>query len=216
MVDRGTSWWHWVLTVYSGSFVQQEFEAKFLDIEPEEIRAKLRRLGARSVHAERLIRRTVYDFPSGTLSEQGAWVRVRDEGDRITLTFKQVAGTGITDVREIELTVDNFERAGKLMEALGCRRKAYQETKRERWILDGAELTIDTWPGLRPFMEIEAADETSVDALTEKLGLDYRQAVFGSVDVVYERELGIPPDEINNRTPLLTFAHPPPVRKKTR
>lgn len=127
----------------------------------------------------------------------------------MTLTFKQVTGTGIEDVREIELVVDDFESAGKLLAALGYEQKAYQETKREKWVFSNAEITIDTWPGLRPFVEIEAADEETVKAVAAQLDLDYRNALFGSVDVVYELELGIPPDEINHATPHLTFEYPP-------
>lgn len=128
--------------------MQQEREAKFLRINPDAMREKLRTVGARLAHPERLMRRTVFDFSDRTLDQQGAWMRVRDEGDRVTLAFKQVTGAGIEDVREIELVVDDFEKAGKLLAALGCQQKAYQETKREKWTLYGAEVTIDTWPGL--------------------------------------------------------------------
>lgn len=189
--------------------MEQEREAKFLRINPDAMREKLRTVDARLVHRERLMRRTVFDFPERTPDKRGAWIRVRDEGDRVTLAFKQVTGTGIEDVQEIELVVDDFDGAGKLLMALGCGQKAYQETKRERWSFSGAEVTIDTWPGLQPFLEIEAADEEMIRAVAFRLDLDYRNALFGSVDVVYERELGIPPQVINTETPLLTFDHPP-------
>ena len=65
--------------------MQTEIEAKFLDIDPEALREKLQSIGATLVHSERLMKRKVFDLPDQTFQQSGAWVRVRDEGDKITL-----------------------------------------------------------------------------------------------------------------------------------
>ena len=36
-----------------------------------------------------------------------------------------------------------MEKARELLNTLGCQERAYQETKRELWKLDGVEITID-------------------------------------------------------------------------
>ena len=64
--------------------MKTEIEAKFLNISPDKLREKLRALGAKLLHAERAMRRKVFDFPNNRLGKEGAWVRVRDEGDKIT------------------------------------------------------------------------------------------------------------------------------------
>lgn len=79
----------------------------------------------------------------------------------------------------------------------------------EGWLYDGVEITIDTWPGLEPFVEIEGPSEEAVRKVSSELGLDYAQALFGAVDVVYEKKLGIPPEVINMNTPEITFENPP-------
>lgn len=56
-------------------------------------------------------------------------------------------------------------------------------------------------------------NEETIQTVAALLDLDYRQAIFGSVDVVYERELGIPLDVINHETPRLTFENPPRARR---
>jgi hypothetical protein len=38
-------------------------------------------------------------------------------------------------------------------------------------------------------------------------------AYAGTIDVVYELELGISPEDINNNTPMISFANPPQSRK---
>ena len=187
-----------------------EFEATFIDINPDEIRQKLTDLGAKLVYPEKLMRRIVFHPPA---SIPGGWMRVRDEGDKITLSLKVVAGENITDQKEIELKIDNFEEGMRLLEAIGARKKAYQETKREKWEYEKCDITIDTWPGLDPFSEIESSiSEAEVKAVSQKLELDYSQAIFGSVEVIYEQKLGIPPEVINNQTPEITFKNPPKSR----
>jgi predicted adenylyl cyclase CyaB len=44
------------------------------------------------------------------------------------------------------------------------------EKRRKRWRLEGAEITIDELPLLGFFMEVEAADEDTVERLLDRLG----------------------------------------------
>lgn len=186
--------------------MRTEYEAKFLDIDPAVVRARLAELGATLRMPERLMRRTVFHPP---VAMDRAWLRVRDEGDRITMSFKQVTGTGIEDQREAELVIHDFEAGRRFLHSIGAVEKAYQETLRESYSLDGADVEIDTWPGLPTFVEIEAGDEATVRAVAEKLGFDWSEAVFGAVAQVYERTLGIPRHIINDHTPEITFERPP-------
>ena len=79
---------------------------------------------------------------------------------------------------------------------------------REVWKRNGVEVTIDTWPGLNPFVEVEAQTEDTVREVSEELGFDFEKALFGSIDLVYQKELGIFAATINT-LPEITFANPP-------
>ncbi len=182
-----------------------EFEATFIDIDISATREKLRSLGATCLKPETLMRRVVFFPPQGV----EGWLRVRDEGDVITLSLKEVTGTRMEDQKEVMLRIHDFTSGVKLLEALGAKKKAYQETKRETWLWHEVEITIDTWPGLDPFVEIEGHSEEEVKQVTAELGLDFARALFGAVDIVYEKKLGIPPDVINMQTPEITFENPP-------
>jgi adenylate cyclase, class 2 len=146
--------------------MQTEFEAKFLDIDVPTLRARLSELGATLTHPERLMRRAVFHPP---VAMPGAWARVRDEGDRITMSLKQVTGERIEDQREAELVIDDFDRGREFLRSLGAREKAYQETRRESYSLDGVSVDIDTWPGLAPYVEIEAESESIVREISRRL-----------------------------------------------
>lgn len=104
--------------------------------------------------------------------------------------------------------VNDFDTASAFFEACDIPPKAFQENKREVWSRHKVEVAIDTWPGLNPFMEIEAETEEVVREISEELGFNFEKAVFGGTDLVYEKELGIPAATII-KLPEITFANPP-------
>ncbi|KKP82100.1 MAG: hypothetical protein UR83_C0058G0013 [Candidatus Moranbacteria bacterium GW2011_GWF2_35_54] len=153
-----------------------EFEATFTDINKDEIRDRLKKSGAVLTREEFLQKRVTFNFPVGHENKNG-WLRVRDEGDKITMIIKIIDGEKIENQKEIGLTVDDFSEAVEFLETIGCRKKSYQETKRELWILDGVEVTIDEWPFLEPLVEVEGKSEEAVKNVSEKLGFDYQSAL---------------------------------------
>ena len=64
---------------------------------------------------------------------------------------------------------------------------SYQESKRETWSLEGAEVVLDIWPWLNPLIEIEA-DESAVKKVAKLLGFDWEQALFGGIMPVYRKQ----------------------------
>lgn len=176
--------------------MQTEVEAKFLNVNHDELRMKLHELGGTCVTPMRLMKRRNYDFPDGRLEKIGGWVRVRDEGDEITLSYKQLNDRTLHGTKEVELTVNDFAAAEAFVSALGLRCHTSEETKRESWMIDGVHVDLDEWPWIRPFVEIEGADETAVRNLAKQLGLEWSSAVFGSVEIVYQAEYDVSEEEI--------------------
>jgi adenylate cyclase, class 2 len=174
------------LNSQNNKVMQTEIEAKFLDIKTEEIRGKLKSLGAKLIHAEHLMKRKNYDFPDLRLAEKNGWIRVRDEGDKITLTYKQVDDLTIHGSKEIGIVVSDFDATCAILETLGLESKSYQETKRETWEFNGAEVTLDSWPWIPPFLEIEATDKKTVEDVAGKLGFEMKDALHGSSVTAYK------------------------------
>jgi len=186
-----------------------EYEATFINIDKDQMRARLTGLGAKLIKPEFLQKRTVFNLPAGH-EIKDAWLRVRDEGDKITLSLKVVDGKSIEGQKEICLQINDFATAVSLLEAIGCRSKAYQESKRELWQLGEVDITIDEWPYLEPLLEIEGPSELAVKEVTAKMKLDYTQALFCSVDEIYNMKYGVSRDQVNNHTPRITFYEPNP------
>lgn len=184
--------------------MQTEYEATFTDIDKDVLRKKLSSLGAELQKPEVLMKRKVFDMKYWEESDH-KYIRVRDEGSRITMSFKQNPNTGdIHDQKETELVVDDFERACEFLLDIGAVEMAFQETKREIWELNGVEISIDEWPFLEPFVEIEAAAEEKVQEVSVQLGFDYSQAFFGATDELYARKYNISENRINT-TPTIVF-----------
>jgi len=183
-----------------------EYEATFPEINKDEIREKLKQAGAKLVKPEFEQRRAVFHLPENARGDGQTWLRVRDEGDRVTMSLKRIAGDKIESQKEVCLTVNSYEDAISFLTSIGCKQKSYQETKRELWKIGEVEITIDQWPFLEPFVEVEGASEAEVKNACAQVGLDYSQALFCAVDALYEKKYGVSKDVINNQTPLIIFS----------
>lgn len=186
-----------------------EYEATFTEIDKDKVREKLRSVGAILVKKEFFQKRVTMSLPSGH-EINGGWLRVRDEGDKITLTLKVIDGDKIENQKEICLEVDSLEKAEELLSSLGCKKKSYQENKREIWKLDETEIVLDEWPFLEPYVEIEGKSEKEVKEVSEKIGFDYDEALFCHVGVIYANKYGFSEDHFNNEIKEITFKGPNP------
>jgi len=179
--------------------MKTEIEAKFLNIDVDKFRMKLKEVGAVLKYSERLMKRKVFDFPDNRLRKEGAWVRVRDEGDGlITLSYKKLIDRTLQGTKEITLDVSNFETMCDFLQACGFDSKSYQETKREKWIIGSSEITIDTWPWIPTFVEIESETEEEIHRISNILGFEWDKALHGSVETAYQEVFDVTEDEIDS------------------
>lgn len=170
--------------------MQAEIEAKFLDVDVQDMRARLEAAGAMLVHPMRDMRRVLIEEPHH--AAERSFIRIRDEGERTTLTFKRkTAARGedtVASTYELETTVGDFDTTVLIFQEAGWQYTTRQESRRETWHLGDVEVVIDEWPWIAPYIEIEADSEDKVRSAARKLGFEWSDAVFGSVDVIYNRD----------------------------
>jgi len=169
----------------------EEIEVKFLNINPKEVGDELLRLGANKLF-DRLYKIKIFDYPDLRLNGEASWLRLRDEGDKITLSYKQRIGiksvggeTNDDGMKEIEIVVDSFDKTAELIYALGLVDKFYEEKRRVRYVLDDIEFDIDYMPELAPFLEIESDSWEKIDKAIELLGLDPKEKKIFSAFQIY-------------------------------
>ncbi len=137
-------------------------------------------------------RRIVFDYPDFRLDKQAAWIRLRDEGERVTLSFKQRLWVKADDqlggdagMYEREVTVSDFDATKDICLKAGMVEKLYQENKRTRYVIDGIEFDIDTWPLIPTYLEIEGKTWEEVYAAGERLGFNRADAKIFSANQIY-------------------------------
>lgn len=173
-----------------------EFEAKFYPVEKDEVRACLKAAGAELAKPERLMRIVLFqniDNPGMKVH----YLRVRDEGDKITFSAKVHAREGeeLSAQKEAQTTVADLDSTVAILEGAGLITKAEQEKYRETWHLDECEVEIDSWPDIEPYIEIEGPSEAAVKSVAEKLGFDWGNKIVTSVTEIYAEKFGLSFDE---------------------
>lgn len=176
--------------------MQTEIEVKFVQIDIDDLRSRLKSCGAELVQPMRLMRRSLIEQPEHRAVN--CFLRIRDEGGRTTLTLKKrksrdLGQIDIDNVAEIETEVGDFDKTIEIFAEAGWPPITYQESRRETWSLGGAEVVIDEWPWLKPNIEIEASTEEVVRGVASKLGFDWSDAFFGDIDHVYQLEYDFSP-----------------------
>jgi len=167
----------------------QEFETQVLDIDVEKIKKQLRDLGAKE-ESEILQKRLVFDIKclDSIVPGTGEWIRLRQSGNKTNLTYKNRKGNGLSDTQEIEIVVDDFDKTEKILSNLTCfTDKYYQENKRIAFRLGDIEFTIDTWPMIPTFLEIESTSEEKVKKGLKMLGLEGKDAGHIGLIQIYRK-----------------------------
>jgi adenylate cyclase class 2 len=161
----------------------RELEIRFLDVDIGALTKRLEKLGATKVGTwfqERFI------FQLDNTKRCQKWIRLRTNGEKSTIAYKHIHHVNKIDgTEEIEFEVDDFHAATQFLEKCGFIKEGPQQNKRTRYILDGVEIDIDTWPNCPPWVEIEGKTETEIKKTCAKLELDFKRGTtLGVLDVL--------------------------------
>ena len=170
----------------------KEIEARFLEINKDDLISKLRKLGAVDEGEKFLEEIIFYDPEFKWRDVERKFVRLRKLGDVTKLTYKQNKEETIDSTTEIELEVSDMHKTEELLEAIGLVAYRHQEKKRHSFHLGKAIFDIDSWPKIPTFLEIEGPDEQTIRDAAQKLGLEWSKAVFDDARSVIEKRYSIP------------------------
>lgn len=173
-----------------------EYEIRVLEVDVEKLTQKLEALGAEKV-GDWMQKRYVYDF---TPKRENQWIRLRTNGKKTTLTYKNVEKNTVDGTKELEIVVEDFEKTNEMLEVLGYKNKGYQENKRVRYILGGVEIDFDTWPRIPTYMKIEGKNEEEVAKTLELLEIPKDKITALNCEDIYKQIYNINIDEIKHLT----------------
>lgn len=166
--------------------MKPEYEVKVLEINHEMIVKKLESLGAIKKF-DALQERYIYDLIP---ADKSKWIRLRTNGEKTTLTLKNLEAETIDGMKEIEVEVNDFEKTNLLLMGLGYKNKGFQQNKRVQYILNDVEIDLDHWPHIPEYMEIEGKSKEDVEEMIRILEIDEAKVTTMDVDSIY-RHYGI-------------------------
>jgi adenylate cyclase class 2 len=165
---------------------QLEIERRYRRFDEDTVRSRLAAAGTRK---GKFLFRLVSYVPAGEVTT----IRVRDEGYRVTMTVKRRVDSGAY-LAESEVVVNSFDRGAEMLDMLGFERHYYLEKFREIFEFEGAEVVFDTYPGLPPYIEVEAPTEAIMLQAAAALGLDAGEPQDWAAGDMYLELYGITKD----------------------
>jgi adenylate cyclase class IV len=143
----------------------KEYEYRFNNYNKKDLIHKLKELGAKYFGTYKF---RVIVFTDHNNSEK--YIRVRDEGHRVTMTVKN----NLTDKFPIEneVIINDFDEGINILMSVGCKKKYYYEKYREIWNYKNSEIIFDMNPGIPELMEVESSTKKELDILCKKLDLN--------------------------------------------
>lgn len=127
------------------------------------------------------------------------WIRLRKSNDKIELTTKHVfekSDMEVQNVEEREVNTSSFEETNSILESIGIVKRSYQEKIRYSFKLNGADIEIDLWPMLKPYMEIECDDIDVIKNIIAELSFEDKEIVSINTQQLY-RKIGIDLQEMS-------------------
>lgn len=166
----------------------KEREVTILNIDEKDFINRLLENGAVK-QDEFLQRRYTYDFNP---VKPNKWIRLRTNGKKTTLTIKEIKDKSAIDgTMELETVVGDFDVMNGILNELGYHYRNYQENYRKVYLMDGVEISIDSWPLIPTYVEIEGKTNEDVIKVLNKLGYTLDDITTLDVTSIYNEIYGI-------------------------
>jgi adenylate cyclase, class 2 len=169
----------------------QEIEAKFYVTNLSRIESQLRAWDAQLVQPRMLETNIRFDLPDARLRSEQRVLRLRrDTEARLTYKDPSKNERGVLSRTEIEITVEDFDKAKQFLEALGYQPVFYYEKYRTTYMLQLFEgfihIMLDELP-YGNFIEIEGETIERIQEAANKLNLKWDTAIGKSYNALFEQ-----------------------------
>jgi len=172
----------------------REIEVRFLEIDKEKLISRLLELGAKD-YGESLLNEVILDKGTDDWNQNATdnkFVRVREGHGKTYITYKHHQTLAADGTEEIELEINDFNKAVQFLEKVGLKICRHQQKLRHKFSLNGVVVDIDTWPKIPTYVELEGESEESLKEAAAILNLDWDKVVFKDAKKLIEENYNIP------------------------
>ena len=164
----------------------KEIEVKILEIDVEEIERKLKKLGAEKVFEGEVVS-IYFDFSDKRLEKEGKILRLRQKGDKVILTYKELISQDKAKIMdEYELEVQDLELMEEIFGGIGLFPIYEFKKHRTTYKLNQTHFEIDKYPGIPAFLEIEAPNLEKLNEIVSEFGFSGEEVKSYSIKDVLE------------------------------
>ena len=170
----------------------QETEAKFYVNNLSRIITRLHELQAKLIQPRVLETNIRFDLPDASFRSERRVLRLRrDTEARLTYKDPSQNEQGVLSRREIEFTVEDYDKAKQFLEALGYQPIFYYEKYRTTYAFSQtsevlAHIMLDELP-YGNFVEIEGKNVETIREVANQLNLSWDTAIGKSYNALFER-----------------------------
>lgn len=171
--------------------MNKEIEARFLDVNKEELIRKLQEMDATD-KGESLLSEIIFYDGENKWPSEGRFVRIRSSKNGTTVTYKHNQAQTIDSATEVEFSTSEPRQVENFLEHIGLTAFRHQEKKRHTFIKHGVTIDIDTWPNIPTYVEFEGPSEKDIEAVAKMSGFTWADAVFDDARKIIESRYNIP------------------------
>ncbi|HWG51335.1 MAG TPA: class IV adenylate cyclase [Candidatus Acidoferrales bacterium] len=163
-----------------------EVEIKFRIASIEDLNSKLKSAGFLLITPRTHEMNTAYDLSGRDLRARGCLLRLRQYGDKWTLTFKNKSSSNAKHKSrpEIETQIGNGPAMAQILEALGFQPVFSYEKFRSEWTDGQGHVVVDETP-VGNFGEIEG-EPGWIDRVAGQLGVSEREYIKASYSDLFQ------------------------------
>jgi len=173
-----------------------EIELKFTNINVEEIKEKLAKLGAVKIY-ESPVRSIQFSHePCSREKKNTMNLRLREINNECFLTLKEknkgevfdLADGHVKSRKETQLFVEDFDKMCYILEKTGLYKTPIFKKHRIHYEFDDVHFELDTDPGIPTYLEIETQSIARMKGICKLLGLNYGDGSGKSIVDLYPEE----------------------------
>jgi len=144
-----------------------------------------------SIKAKKISKKREHDFYFDTsdkvLSKRGILCRLRkiDTSGLLTIKGKKRKTKYFKIKDEVEIEVNDFQKAKSCLETLGFKITGGKEKVRELYLYKNTKICIDTLSRIGSYIEIEGTKRNIIE-VSKKLGFNYKNGITTSYDKLLE------------------------------
>ena len=159
-----------------------EIELKFLDVDVEEMKEKILKIGAKLVFDTEMESIVFLGDEFSTRDSSKKYLRLRKINDTTLLTFKSPrTDSNMTSRDEHETEVKDFDATLEILKRLGFNDGVVSKKHRMHYELGNIHFELDTVEGIPTYLEIETTTEEDMKDICKKMNIDISKGKKGTI-----------------------------------